>query len=136
MARPVKKLFIPARDSDGCTIISKPYMWLTGKYLEQRPCCIKHDEWYHFGGTHAQRLFADQELRDCVLDCGDTQFEKACFWVVGWAMYYAVRVGGSPKLPFKWRWRNNVSYELEDLLSGYKDSPVDYEQEKSIESTQ
>jgi hypothetical protein len=125
-----KKPFIPARDSDGCTLISKPYQWLTGKQLKQRPCCVKHDERYHFGGTDAQRRFADIELRDCVFDFGDTNIEKVCFRAIGWMMYYAVRVGGSPKLPFPWRWRNNIGYELKDLLSGYKDTAVDYDEEK------
>jgi len=128
MPRPVKKLFDVNVHTDGCTVISKPYKWLTGKYLEQRHSCIKHDEAYHYGGTHGQRLDADNDLRSCVCGCGDNGFEKSCFFVVGWLMYYAVRIGGSPKLPTPWRWRNNVSFELEDIKSGYKDTPVDYEE--------
>lgn len=122
------KPFVVERDSNGCTLLSTPYYWLTKKRLAIRPCCDKHDEWYHYGGSAAQKMEADTELRLCVMGCGDTKFEKKCFKVLSWIVYFAVRVGGSPKLPFPWRWRNNVQYKLEDLKSGYKDRPMNYDE--------
>jgi len=124
--------FIPA-NSDGCTVISKPYTWLTGKQLKQRPCCIGHDEAYWYGGSFGQRLDADIKLRDCVCEIGDSTCEKIIFKIVGWVMYYAVRIGGSPKLPFPWRWRHNVPFELEDIKSGYLESGVDLQAEKQAD---
>ncbi len=129
MSSRVRKGPFKPSDSDGCTLLSAPYNWLTGKQLEQRHCCDKHDEWYYYGGTSAQKLEADIELRECVKKCGEPGLERKCFWVIAWIMYYAVRIGGSPKLPFPWRWRNNVPYELEDIKSGFKDTPVDYKAE-------
>ena len=125
--------FIPSIHSDGCTVISKPYKWITGKFLPQRPCCVQHDECYYYGGSNDQRLLADRNLRDCVLTFGDTKIEKMVFCGIGWAMYIAVRLGGSPKLPTPWRWRNNVPYELEDLKSGYKSTPINYDEERKLD---
>jgi len=59
-------------------------------------CCVEHDIPYWCGGSPAQRLEADRELRACVAEvAGGT-----------WAtlMYWGVRVGGPPRLPFSWRW--------------------------------
>lgn len=120
-------------DSDGCTILSAPYQKLTGKQLRQRICCDAHDEHYWYGGSHEQRLKCDQELRDCVAALGDTKIERVAFWCVGQIMYYAVRVGGSPKLPTPWRWRKNVPFELEDVKSGYKPGGVDLDEERELE---
>ena len=125
------KPFILEQDSDGCTLMSKPYGLVTGgKRLAQRGCCDKHDEWYHYGGSKSQRQQADRELRDCVRALGDNIIERGLFKVIGMAMYIAVRVGGSPKLPFPWRWRNNVNFQLEDLASGYLLDDINYDNER------
>jgi hypothetical protein len=59
-------------------------------------CCVEHDITYWCGGSPAQRLGADRDLRACVDRlAGPT-----------WAtlMYWGVRLGGAPRLPFGWRW--------------------------------
>lgn len=59
-------------------------------------CCEAHDRLYWRGGTAQQRSMADYKLMACVARRG----------YPGWAflMWLAVRVGGHPLLPFKWRW--------------------------------
>lgn len=133
MSRVRKGPFNPA-NSDGCTVLSKPYNLITGKHLKQRHCCIRHDEKYWYGGSCEQRLQADVELRDCVWECGDNRLERFVFKIVGWIMYFAVRIGGTPKFPFPWRWRNNVPFKLKDVLSGYKSDDVDLIKEKQKEA--
>ena len=134
MSRERVRPFQPT-DSDGCTIISNPYIKITGHNLPQRSCCDKHDEAYWYGGTHSQRLAADCELRDCVAALGNNPVEKAAFWCVAQTMYYAVRVGGSPKLPFPWRWRYSVGFQLKDVKSGYlpEGEEIDYEHERMVD---
>jgi hypothetical protein len=134
MSRERDRPFLPS-DSDGCTIISRPYNKIRGKNLPQRSCCDKHDEAYWYGGTHEQRLWADTKLRDCVAALGDNELERILFWFIAQIMYYAVRVGGSPKLPFPWRWRYSVGFKLKDLKSGYlpKGREIDYDLEQLID---
>lgn len=130
MARTQTKPFIAA-DSDGCTILSKPYSWITfGRPLRQVQCCIDHDEAYWYGGSYAQRKAADVKLRECVKSVGERGFDRVVYTAVAWIMYYAVRVGGSPKLPTPWRWRSNVPFRPKDILSGYKFEGVDVIEEK------
>ena len=73
--------------SDGCTLFPDG---------DWRPCCAAHDYWYAKGGGYQERLEADRDLRDCVADGGRP--------VVAWIMYAGVRLGGSPWVPFGWRW--------------------------------
>jgi hypothetical protein len=80
-------------ESDGCTNFSDgndrhPQLWLH--------CCYRHDMLYWMGGTELQREFADEELKQCVIET--EEFETANL------MYEAVRIGGSPYLPTTWRW--------------------------------
>lgn len=59
-------------------------------------CCVEHDAAYWCGGSPAQRREADRALRACVTEiAGPT-------W--GELMYWGVRAGGGPRLPFAWRW--------------------------------
>lgn len=73
--------------TDGCSL------WPDGEW---RQCCIEHDIAYWCGGPAAARDKADLLLRACVVAAGR---EDAAAW-----MYYAVRLGGGPLLPFPWRW--------------------------------
>ncbi len=79
--------------SDGCSSFpdgtpSQQDLWLQ--------CCTAHDRAYWKGGTHAQRLEADLELRSCVAKVDEP--EIAAVMLVG------VRVGGSPAFPTRFRW--------------------------------
>lgn len=58
--------------------------------------CELHDAKYHPGGTYAERLQADIELMNAVKDLGYPR--------LGSSMFMGVRFGGSPWLPFPWRW--------------------------------
>lgn len=73
--------------TDGCTF------WLDSVWRE---CCIQHDVAYWCGGSEIARADADRRLRDCVASAGHPM---ASAW-----MYYGARLGGSPTLPFSWRW--------------------------------
>jgi len=70
------------------------------KVLKKNPpwnnCCYTHDKEYWAGGTRQQRLAADLRLRRCVEGRGHP------YWAL--LMFYAVRLGGHPRLPLPWRW--------------------------------
>jgi hypothetical protein len=61
----------------GCT------MWPEGTWHE---CCVYHDEAYDEGGTSKDRLHADQELYNCVVENGHPFIAKI--------MYIGVRIFG------------------------------------------
>lgn len=73
--------------TDGCTL------WPNGAWKE---CCIDHDTKYWCGGSKAQRLRADRELRSCVRRHSNS--------VNATLMFAAVRLSGVRWLPFPWRW--------------------------------
>lgn len=73
--------------SDGCSA------WPDGDWRE---CCIEHDMAYWCGGDARSRKAADEGLRACVARHGHP--------TIGALMYYGVRAGGHPLLPFPWRW--------------------------------
>ncbi len=59
-------------------------------------CCVAHDKKYWMGGTYAERLNADMELRACVQSVGEP--------AIAGLMLAGVRVGGSPYWPTRFRW--------------------------------
>jgi hypothetical protein len=70
-------------------------------------CCVIHDHEYWRGGTRADRLKADRELRACVAAVGKPKTAKL--------MFLGVRVGGMPYFPTGWRWGYGWRY-----FRGYK----------------
>ena len=96
--------------SDGCTIISKPYNWLTGKQLPFRDCCLSHDKDYWYGGPKHLRTESDKRFRECVAAHG--------YPILAWIFWVAIRIGGSPRLPLPWRWARHVTI-IEGALKGY-----------------
>ena len=90
--------------SDGCSSFpdgtpATKTVWLS--------CCTAHDSAYWQGGSYAERLKADQDLRSCVAQTGQPQIAKL--------MLAGVRVGGTPYLPTSFRWGYGWPY-----LRGYK----------------
>ncbi|HEX9818398.1 MAG TPA: hypothetical protein VGD07_02135, partial [Methylomirabilota bacterium] len=73
--------------TDGCS------MWPDSAW---QACCVAHDVPYWCGGIADDRRQADEQLRGCVADKGSPGV--AAF------MYWGVRAGGHPWLPFPWRW--------------------------------
>ena len=59
-------------------------------------CCLEHDRAYWQGGTRVQRRQADRALKQCVREHG--------YKGQSGVMHAAVRIFGSPFLPFPWRW--------------------------------
>lgn len=108
--------------SDGCTIISKPYQWLTGKELPFRHCCLEHDRAYWYGGTKELRKKTDRQLRECVAATG--------FPIFAWIMWVFVRIGGSPRLPTPYRWSRHVTI-LEGMSKGYSAGTITPDDERS-----
>lgn len=85
--------------TDGCSAFpdgtfSQNELWLS--------CCTAHDYAYWQGGTYAQRLQADKQLRQCVAQVGQQH--------IAYLMLAGVRVGGSPYLPTSFRWGYGWSY--------------------------
>lgn len=86
--------------SDGCSLFPNgnardPTLWCE--------CCYQHDLAYWRGGTDAERLHADEQLRNCVtLKTGDATLAET--------MYLGVRSGGGPIFPTGYRWGYGWSY--------------------------
>lgn len=86
--------------SDGCSLFPD------SSRIDSRDwcrCCFAHDIAYWRGGTEADRLAADEALRQCVLEAtGDATLAEA--------MYLGVRFGGSPYFKNWYRWGYGWSY--------------------------
>lgn len=85
--------------SDGCSAFpdgtfKQKQIWLS--------CCTTHDYAYWQGGTYDERLFADQQLHQCVSKVGEPRIADL--------MLAGVRVGGSPYFPTSFRWGYGWSY--------------------------
>jgi hypothetical protein len=85
--------------SDGCSAfpdgtLNQKELWLS--------CCTAHDYAYWQGGTYEDRLVADKQLQQCVVEVGEPQIAKL--------MLAGVRVGGSPYFPTSFRWGYGWSY--------------------------
>lgn len=80
--------------TDGCSLF--PDRALVGS-ADWCDCCLAHDLAYWRGGTEAQRLDADRELRACVA-------RKTGNHALAETMFVGVRAGGGPQLrtPFRW----------------------------------
>lgn len=91
-------------ESDGCSVMSQLYKLITfgKKTLPWRTCCVKHDVQYWVGGSKADRLYADQKLRECVAYHG--------YPIIGYLMYLAVRGGGTWFWPTPWRWGYGLKF--------------------------
>ena len=79
--------------SDGCSsfpngTLETKTLWLS--------CCTAHDSAYWQGGSYAERLQADKDLRSCVAQTGQPEIAQL--------MLAGVRVGGTPYLPTTFRW--------------------------------
>lgn len=80
--------------TDGCSMYPDRST-STGK--DWCSCCVAHDRAYWRGGSEADRLKADEELRRCVEDkTGDAS--RAAL------MFRGVRLGGGAHLPTPFRW--------------------------------
>ena len=87
--------------SDGCSLFPDRSLINSDDWCD---CCLEHDIAYWQGGTKAQRLEADQLLKECVL-------KKTGDAVLAEAMYQGVRVGGSPYFYNWYRWGYGWSYK-------------------------
>lgn len=80
--------------TDGCSRFPDRSL-LTGQ--DWCSCCVAHDLAYWRGGTAAERLRADEELRSCVAQkTGNTALAQL--------MFVGVRAGGGPELATSYRW--------------------------------
>ena len=87
--------------SDGCSLFPDSSLIDSDDWCD---CCLKHDIAYWKGGTEAERLAADEALRNCVLQkTGDAQLAEA--------MYLGVRMGGSPYFKNWYRWGYGWDYK-------------------------
>lgn len=97
--RPRRQEEAPRRSfrTDGCTL------WPDGTW---RDCCIEHDITYWCGGSRAERLEADRQLRSCAT-------ERVGGWrgeTLGALLQAGTFVGGAPWLPTPWRWGYGRSF--------------------------
>lgn len=104
--------------TDGCSLFPNGTSEYKDLWLD---CCIKHDYRYWMGGTKAERLKADIDLRDCIAAIGQSNTAK---W-----MLRGVRAGGTPYLPTSFRWGYGWHY-----FRGYK--PLTDGEKKLIEESQ
>ncbi|MGZ0655808.1 hypothetical protein ACWPKS_09395 [Coraliomargarita sp. W4R72] len=80
--------------SDGCSLFPDRSLIDAKDWCD---CCFTHDIAYWQGGSEAQRLAADERLRDCVLMKTDDP-------LLAEAMFNGVRFGGSPYFYNWYRW--------------------------------
>jgi len=113
--------------SDGCSLFPDRSLINADDWCD---CCFEHDIAYWQGGTEAQRLAADERLRDCVLAKTDDP-------LLAEAMFNGVRFGGSPWFYnwYRWGygWSDGRKYKAltlkeqrmvtEKLVSYYKSNP-------------
>jgi|CXWL01.1.fsa_nt_gi hypothetical protein len=90
--------------TDGCSLFPDGTAEHKNLWLK---CCQKHDAKYWAGGSKAERLSTDLELRACVAAVGEP--------AVAELMLNGVRAGGTPHLPTSFRWGYGWSY-----MRGYK----------------
>lgn len=87
--------------SDGCSLFPDSSLINSDDWCR---CCLEHDIAYWKGGTEAERLTADEALRNCVLaQTGNAELAQA--------MYLGVRMGGSPYFKNWYRWGYGWSYQ-------------------------
>ncbi len=86
--------------SDGCSLFPDKSLINAKDWCD---CCLEHDIAYWQGGTEAQRLAADEKLRDCV-------YAKTEDSVLAEAMFRGVRFGGSPWFYNWYRWGYGWNY--------------------------
>ena len=87
--------------SDGCSLFPDSSLIHESDWCE---CCFQHDVAYWKGGTEQERLTADQQLQQCVLQATNDP-------VLATVMYEGVRVGGSPYFYNWYRWGYGWGYD-------------------------
>ena len=114
--------------SDGCSLFPDSDQ-LT--QMDWCSCCFEHDKAYWRGGTEAERIIADQQLKQCVID-------KTNNPTLADVMYEGVRFGGSPYFYTWYRWGYGWHYDrkyqaltfdeqeqADHLLGAYSSSKVE-----------
>ncbi len=88
---------------DGCSGgVTKFWVTWIGKTPPWQGCCDTHDNTYRAGGTSDQRMQADATLFKCVKE------KHGRGWA--WVLWIGVRIGGTPFMPFDWRWGGDKDY--------------------------
>ena len=87
--------------SDGCSLFPDSSLITNQDWCE---CCYKHDLAYWKGGTEAERLDADKELKRCILQKTESK-------ELAELMFQGVRLGGSPYFYNWYRWGYGWSYD-------------------------
>jgi hypothetical protein len=99
--------------TDGCSG-GMSWVWnlVTGHGPPWEGCCVTHDKHYWAGGSKQDRKDADKALRVCVAKNG--------YPIWAWIMWIAVRLGGGPRWPSRYRWGFGAErYLTESLIKGY-----------------
>ncbi|MNT50012.1 Prokaryotic phospholipase A2 [compost metagenome] len=81
--------------SDGCSMSPDGSILLFK--TEFVPCCVQHDVAYWQGGTAAEKLTADKNLRTCIAEKSKSNFIANVY-------YRGVRMGGGASLPTSFHW--------------------------------
>lgn len=81
--------------SDGCSMSPDGSVVLFK--TEFVPCCVQHDVAYWQGGTDAEKLAADKNLRTCIAEKSKSKFIANVY-------YRGVRMGGGASLPTGFYW--------------------------------
>ena len=103
--------------SDGCSLFPDSSVILKQDWTD---CCFQHDLAYWRGGTEAERLAADQALRECILKkTGNPQLAEL--------MFQGVRLGGSPYFYNWYRWGYGWNYSR-------KYAPLTEEEKEQVEA--
>ena len=99
--------------TDGCSG-GMSWVWrrIAGGPPPWESACVEHDYDYWLGGSKEDRLQADKDLARRVAWRGHPTWAALIYW--------SVRIGGSPLLPFPWRWDYGRPW---NPLAGYREAP-------------
>lgn len=87
--------------SDGCSLFPDASVISGSDWCS---CCFEHDLAYWRGGTQAERVQADEALRNCILEKTDNS-------TLADVMYEGVKFGGSPYFYNWYRWGYGWGYD-------------------------
>jgi len=88
-------------ESDGCSLFPDSDEIA---HVDWCSCCFEHDMAYWRGGTEAERLAADEALKQCVMN-------KTTNSALANVVYDGVRFGGSPYFYTWYRWGYGWKYD-------------------------
>jgi len=110
--------------SDGCSGPNVEWLtrWFHSIFEPDRQCCVAHDKAYYYGGSRKDRLSADQQFQQCLMEHGMNRADAYLY-------FRAVRLFGRPSL--RLRRRSWAFGPLDEPVFSYTKQPAVPDSESS-----